>query len=1159
MRFVVLHCNAAGSEYGEGLHFPTPTWAKRRCRAIGPGHAAGSSAEMLSLECSGHGFCNEEGACVCEPTHSGVLCDMLIQTLPDSMISRTEAFADVSTCIREATAANVAQASCTDDFGDSASDGGCSYDCTTLSAGLDNTVCYISREGRWYASDNTCDDASCENEEDFSAVFTAAQGSRRTIIQGANAETQCCHDPHQYHDPLVPLDESFNTCGLSAELLADESLPAGCDAFVTQPAECMSSLVCGFPCANVHLMETGEALALSQAELMLRHLQFTGHIPDGISTAALNLTRSSVMIQYSNLHNNVAAVHAVDSNLSVSFSKITGNIASGCCTSPGIVATTQTNIAVDYCEFAENEVTACDLNAIVCDDGADAYAATGLLVTKESIATVEHSRFDNSRGAPTITTSDSSELDIQYSTISNNQVDEDGIYAGRCAGITVISGSSVTMSFVSLFSNTGVVSGALLVSGSGSTAHTFHSLLHSNRGTTSTLGSGAIAVTSNGSVSITETTIDNNMGTAPTGAGAILGTDASIIVSASLLQNNRVQGNPHSNRGSGAIYSERSETVVADSQLVSNYGVREGGLLSGFSDAIHADAPADVKLLDTQYAPFSEEDSVQINPGSHYGRLRGGCQDHPCPLGYECSYSKFSLSCSQCSSQSHSPDGLRCVSCPAGTGPSVDRTTCIPCGGNNYSNFGVCQPCGSQLVASDDHQSCQECPLFQMALADEDGGRTCECADDFYASATPIVCFHGGFDPGHFDASLVDSSHSQTCAACPHDIMGDSCAICKAGQQPSNAAGFTFATTASSRRALAEDDVLLAFRCHDVLSTAAKRCPAGMQPGTCAEGYEGTFCGSCAAGYGMSASQECEPCGDSGWGAWQSVTTIIALPAIVGTILYVASKYWLKFSLKHLARAAFQPFRILITYSQVTAQLGDVLDFNFYSICPYFSDVMNIVKPLMDVWGLFFRALGPSECFGLQSYTQMWALRVFGLPCVIFVLGFLAYLNNVHRKGREVARTTAKTHGFMGIFFCYPTICVVCFSSYMCRSIDEDNSVLDADDQVMCEDPEHKVLQSLSAVIITVVCIGIPLGSAVMLLRSARGYDDQTSSNRKTVKRFVEEFGADEKEAEFVIRDISIGQSWSFLMDAYKPQYLLRKHTFVNVVNLHVSLTWSIY
>jgi hypothetical protein len=75
----------------------------------------------------------------------------------------------------------------------------------------------------------------------------------------------------------------------------------------------------------------------------------------------------------------------------------------------------------------------------------------------------------------------------------------------------------------------------------------------------------------------------------------------------------------------------------------------------------------------------------------------------------------------------------------------------------------------------------------------------------------------------------------------------------------------------------------------------------------------------------------------------------------------------------------------------------------------------------------------------------------------------------------------------------------------------------------------------VSGVIIAVVCIGIPLGSAVMLLRSARGYN-QTSSNRKTVKSFAEEFGADEKEAEFVIRDISIGQSWSFLMDAYKPQ-----------------------
>ena len=60
---------------------------------------------------------------------------------------------------------------------------------------------------------------------------------------------------------------------------------------------------------------------------------------------------------------------------------------------------------------------------------------------------------------------------------------------------------------------------------------------------------------------------------------------------------------------------------------------------------------------------------------------------------------------------------------------------------------------------------------------------------------------------------------------------------------------------------------------------------------------------------------------------------------------------------------------------QVTSQLGDVLDFRFPGV---FGAFMEALKPVMDIWGLLFRALGPSECFGIQGFSAQFMLRVLG-------------------------------------------------------------------------------------------------------------------------------------------------------------------------------------
>ena len=45
--------------------FPMPSWSKRRCRAYGGGNSGGSGMSLVTVECAGHGSCNDDGSCTC--------------------------------------------------------------------------------------------------------------------------------------------------------------------------------------------------------------------------------------------------------------------------------------------------------------------------------------------------------------------------------------------------------------------------------------------------------------------------------------------------------------------------------------------------------------------------------------------------------------------------------------------------------------------------------------------------------------------------------------------------------------------------------------------------------------------------------------------------------------------------------------------------------------------------------------------------------------------------------------------------------------------------------------------------------------------------------------------------------------------------------------
>eukprot|EP01051_Picozoa_sp_SAG22_P021397 SAG22_NODE_4708_length_1185_cov_1.369245_1_plen_163_part_00 len=159
-------------------------------------------------------------------------------------------------------------------------------------------------------------------------------------------------------------------------------------------------------------------------------------------------------------------------------------------------------------------------------------------------------------------------------------------------------------------------------------------------------------------------------------------------------------------------------------------------------------------------------------------------------------------------------------------------------------------------------------------------------------------------------------------------------------------------------------------------------------------------------------------------------------------------------------------------------------------------------------------------------------LRVIGMP-VVFVLLIVIYWAYDKRTNpdRDQPYVNAISHLFFAVFFCYPTICIVCFASFLCRSLSPDVSVLDSDDTVLCSDPGHRALQTVSGVVIAVVAFGLPVVFAVVLLRAARQYNrDSAGPNGALARRVAAQMDVPKKTAAWVIRDVTIGRGETTIM-----------------------------
>lgn len=94
---------------------------------------------------------------------------------------------------------------------------------------------------------------------------------------------------------------------------------------------------------------------------------------------------------------------------------------------------------------------------------------------------------------------------------------------------------------------------------------------------------------------------------------------------------------------------------------------------------------------------------------------------------------------------------------------------------------------------------------------------------------------------------------------------------------------------------------------------------------------------------------------------------------------------------------------------------------------------------------------------------------------------------------------------------------------------------------MLCEDPGHRTLQAFSGIVVAVIAFGLPVLFDVVLIRSARSYEREFAVPKEEVaKRLAKEMNVDVTVAGYVIRDITIGRDYSFLMVSTHNRSLIK-------------------
>jgi hypothetical protein len=186
--------------------------------------------------------------------------------------------------------------------------------------------------------------------------------------------------------------------------------------------------------------------------------------------------------------------------------------------------------------------------------------------------------------------------------------------------------------------------------------------------------------------------------------------------------------------------------------------------------------------------------------------------------------------------------------------------------------------------------------------------------------------------------------------------------------------------------------------------------------------FTGHFCSTCVENYELkpvadSNDQlyECMQC-ESSYNS-SGVATIVAL--LLAVLIAVNRKKLLAFAtprperldvMRTIVRSGQQPLRILITYVQVTGELGQVLDFKAPPMFEQLSARLSGIVSGLDV-------LSSAKCLGVDTFHFKWRLQVVIIPVALMILPTAGFLFK-WRKDRAAAMTSFTSQAFFVVFYC---------------------------------------------------------------------------------------------------------------------------------------------
>ena len=511
-----------------------------------------------------------------------------------------------------------------------------------------------------------------------------------------------------------------------------------------------------------------------------------------------------------------------------------------------------------------------------------------------------------------------------------------------------------------------------------------------------------------------------------------------------------------------------------------------------------------------------------------------------------------------------------CGICPAGFVPTKTRDDCEECAPGKVANIGdaTCEFCDA-LTENANQESFRESQLQQRPSGWKDSGTSdqtassCVCMEGYYnQTKQKFTCYESDFKT----KGNTLGEDAATCQPC-----GD-CLTCYRGVAVIKPI-YTVVFSNPEEGAQSQIDI---FRCAGggngcntvkdlyALPAGCKTCAnptLGLEEG-CLANYTGHMCSVCKDKFEpktLNGVERCLPCPPQDGSSFKVLAGFI----VVAFVMWIGRKSIKKFlyarlgendlvaerrlkTFKATLRSSWQPVRILVSYAQVTSQLGPVLDIPYP---PMFQSLTIWLKDSLEVLDVFASA----KCLGLDTFHYKYFMQVLALPTMLVLAAYVVFLLQQH-TGSADAGKNFKGSCFFIAFFCYPKMCNFSFATFICRKVTEETSILIADDRMLCEDPAHVLFKYGSIAIIVLVAAGVPIATAIFLRRDAMSRKDRGVSD--TLRREVAaQWQVSLDEAEIAVNDTRLGSPYGFLVDAYKPRFyyaesldMIRKLLLVGMV-----------